>query len=591
MSASYEISLPAGVERYLDDKAERLDLALWAAFTAPRLTYPQWHAAITDIEDKLARATMVQAAPMRAILGLCDRWYLATVLLRRTDLLTHGKGSAWLYDRCREVEADPDDHLDLWARSHGKSSLITFAGVAQEYLRDPDITIGLFSHTRPIAKGFLLQHKTELEQNEVLQQTYPDVIWKNPNREAPKWSEDIGICLRRKTNPKEQTIEAWGLVDGQPTSRHYRLLVYDDVVTRESVTTPEQVRKTTESFELSHNLGTLGHERRWLIGTRYTYADTYGELIARGAVKTRIHPATHNGRADGQPVLLSQESWDKLKRDQPTQYAAQHLQNPAAGADTMFQAKNLSAFDLRPLTLNVYILVDPSKGNPNRRSDRTAIAVIGVDGRGNRYLLDGYRHRMKLPERWRILKALHKHWSAQPGVQSVRVGYEQYGLQTDLESIEWRQLDEKYPFPIEELGTPRDNTRSKEDRVERLTPDFANRRFHLPAIIAGPDGSLMRWKVVDDRVEFEVIKAESKVRADARENMALRPLLAGPIKRLDENRKVYDLTRCFIEEYVLFPFGSHDDLIDAASRIYDIGAAAPQIIDPAVLAGETMADS
>ena len=59
--------------------------------------------------------------------------------------------------------------------------------------------------------------------------------------------------------------------------------------------------------------------------------------------------------------------------------------------------------------------------------------MLGLDANGNKYLLDGFCHRMTLSQRWDHLKHLHKKWSAMPGVNFVRVGYERFGQQSDDE--------------------------------------------------------------------------------------------------------------------------------------------------------------
>src|ERR1700761_41323 len=64
---------------------------------------------------------------VEAWLGLQDLFYLLAVILNRPDVL-----KPWLFDRCREVQASPDNHLDLWARDHYKSTIITFGLTIQE---------------------------------------------------------------------------------------------------------------------------------------------------------------------------------------------------------------------------------------------------------------------------------------------------------------------------------------------------------------------------------------------------------------------------------------------------------------------------
>ena len=96
-------------------------------------------------------------------LGQLDRYYLGVFLCNRHDML-----HPWIYDRCREVEADRDSRLDLWARFHYKSSIITFLGSIQEILLNPDITIGLLSFSARQAKPFLRQIMQEFDGNEKL---------------------------------------------------------------------------------------------------------------------------------------------------------------------------------------------------------------------------------------------------------------------------------------------------------------------------------------------------------------------------------------------------------------------------------------
>jgi hypothetical protein len=511
-------------------------------------------------------------------------------LLRREDI-----NRDWLFERCREIESARDGYLDIWAREHGKSSLITFGLTIQDILRDAEITVGLFSHTRPIAKAFLGQIKREFEDNIYLKALYSDVLWEEPHKQAPKWSEDGGLIVRRQGNPKEATVEAWGLVDGQPTGRHFRLRVYDDVVTRESVTTPEQIDKTTKAWELSDNLGIQsehgGAARH--IGTRYSLHDSYSAMIERGAVTVRMYPATHNGKFDGRPVLFSDDEWARRLRTQSrSTVAAQLLQNPMADEDAVFRTEWLRPYDVRPRTLNVYVMCDPSRGR-SATSDNTAIAVIGVASSGAKFFLDGLCHRMTLSQRWTNLKTLYRRWARMKGVQHIAVGYERYGAQSDDEYFrEQMDIDAKKGianahFTIDELNWPRDGTESKRERVERLEPDFRNGRFFLPWALLR-NGKPTIWSVDSDPesktfrdIMYRDVGGLSKAQMAAVEGGSA-DLIAKAIKAVDQDNRVYDVTAHFIAEYESFPFGQWKDLVDATSRVYDMEPRGPVIANQAM---------
>ena len=442
-------------------------------------------------------------------LCLNDLFFLLVYGLHRVDA-----DRDWIYQQTREVESSPDSMLDLWAREHYKSTIITYAKTIQDILRDPEITVGIFSHTRPIAKGFLRQIKREFESNKALQKLFPDILWANPQRESPKWSEDDGIIIKRKGNPKEATVEAWGLVDGQPTSKHFSLRVYDDVVTKESVSSPDMIKKVNESWELSLNLGADGGRVRY-VGTRYHYNDTYRLIMDRGAAVPRIKPATDDGTVKGKPVLLHPETLADKRRDMgPYTFGCQMLLDPKADEVQGFKEEWLKFWPANHFTgLNKIILCDPAN-EKKKSNDYTVFLVIGLGADQNYYLIDMVRDRLSLTERATILFKLHREFRPQ------FVGYEKYGKDSDIQHYESLMERDNYRFGITPLG----GHLSKEDRIRTLIPLFEQGRIYIP-----------------DR-----------------------------LLRTNYERVTEDLVQAFIkEEYLSFPVAPHDDMLDCLARITD----------------------
>jgi hypothetical protein len=531
-----------------------------------------------------------------ALLGCNDRFFLLTSLLNRVDMV-----HPWIYERVRMLEANPDGYLDLWARYHGKSSCGTFAGCISEILHNPESKIAIFSGTKELARPFVRQVKEELEGNETLADIYEDVLWREPIKQSPLWTQDK-LIVKREGHPKEATLAAYGLVNAMPTGSHFDLMVFDDLVTQDLVDNPDIVKKVTQRWELADNLGTREGSRKWHFGTPYSHADTYTNLMDDGRLIPRPFPATEDGTEQGEPVFLTRERLAQVRKAQPSTFGAQMLLNPSSSRDAMFRPDRLRPFTLRPRTINVYIIVDPSAGR-SAKSDRTAMVVIGIDANKNFYLLDGYCHRMRLSERYERLKMLWTRWHKAEGVQLCSVGYERYGMQADIEHFQWRMQEKNEPvFDIAEINWPNEGDHSKKARVGRLEADFENNKFYIPAKVYHPrvrvaPGSeeyaarTCLWSIsAQGKVEYRALPVSaSGVPAEIRgESEAIRAgekyRLMSALRRSNEERTVYDLTRIFIDEYLAFPAPqAHDDLIDAVSRIHDMSPVPSQIIDEALL--------
>jgi predicted phage terminase large subunit-like protein len=166
--------------------------------------------------------------------------------------------------------------------------------------------------------------------------------------------------------------------------------------------------------------------------------------------------------------------------------------------------------NLNPTGMNTVILVDPASGR-RKKNDYTSMWALGLGTDGNRYVLDIVRDKLNLTERASTLFNLHRKW------KPAEVRYEQYGMMADIEHIRSEMDLRSYRFAITEVG----GSTRKEDRIRRLVPIFQKGRIWFPHQLMYTD-------------------------------------------KTGESR---DLVHDFIEtEYLSFPVGRHDDMMDGLAR-------------------------
>lgn len=309
----------------------------------------------------------------------------------------------FIVEMCRAVEDGPETNtLDIWAREHFKSTIITVAETIQHICRNPDSTTCILSYAKDAAKTFLRTIKTCLEESEFLHDCFPDIFYRNPSTQSSKWNEEA-LTVKRKGFRKEATVEAWGLIDGQPTGRHFDRLIYDDVVTDEVARSPDVMQKVKRAFDMSNNVGTDGGTRR-VIGTFYHHDDplTYIQSLKNVTDDTplftpRIRPATDTGEANGEPVLLSVRRLAELAAGDQYIFNCQQLCNPTPMSDMSLSPEFLKEVEPHEIPRCwKFMLVDPAgmQTQTKKRGDAWAMMVIGVRpfrddlGASDVYILD-----------------------------------------------------------------------------------------------------------------------------------------------------------------------------------------------------------
>jgi hypothetical protein len=343
----------------------------------------------------VANGELPERETFRALV-LNDLWFIVYFIME-IPIANH----PFVVERCRMIEDGPRTHtLDVWAREHFKSTIITVAETVQAILRNPECTTAIFSFKKPAADKFLDAVRKTLEK-EALIKLFPDILYERPDTQAPVWSLQSGIRVKRKsTSRKENTVEAFGLVEGMPTGGHYDRRVYDDIETADLAKNPDQLNMCYSQLEYSDYLGVDGGIVR-VIGTYYSHA---GPLIrlqnkcdreGNKIYTSRIVPGSVDGTASGAPVFVSKERWRELQAGD--HFNQQILCDPTPAYDRSLNSEMLTPIERAfiPQDIIKFMLIDPAGDQSTQKGDDAwAMGVFGIErssdeaGASNVYILD-----------------------------------------------------------------------------------------------------------------------------------------------------------------------------------------------------------
>jgi len=436
-----------------------------------------------------------------------------------TEFISLVQPKRWLGSIHREIlqwwdSSEAKNHLLLLLpRDHMKSALVALL-VVLELTRDPTLKVLYISSTSNLATKQLKFIKDILT-SDIYRMYWPEMVYKEEAKRE-KWTEreiSLDHPLRREAYIRDPSIFTAGLTTNI-VGMHADICVMDDVVVFNNANTEQGREKTLQQYNHLSSVESTG-AREWIVGTRYHPNDLYSTLLnmeisdydalgnpinTRPLFDYREWPVENVGDGTGEYIWPRSKSPDgklygfdsqvlAVKRAQYSsnmvQFRAQYYNDPNDVDSTpikrdYFQYYNQDHISRRDYKwyyqrepLNVVAAVDFAF-SIGRKSDYTAIVVIGVDGRNNYYVLDIDRFRSDTPSEYfkRIIK-LYEKW----GFRKIRaeVNVAQVALVRDFQENYIRKYG--LSLSVDEFRPVRWQGVKEERILAVLEPKYQNRQI------------------------------------------------------------------------------------------------------------------
>ena len=394
---------------------------------------------------------------------------------------------------CRFTQDSTDKKkLILVPRMHLKSTLVTVGYSIFRIIQNPNIRILIISGTYENAADFIGAIKDHLSRNETLIELFGDL-----SKGAIEWSNNRITLSTKRTSlgDKEPTMVGVG-IGTNVVSKHFDIIILDDVVVRENVETIEQRDKIVKRYRDTISLMETKAELI-IVGTRWLDDDLYSWILDpesqqkdqflvyqraalewEGSLEEALKDGIGFTKSLWPEKFTREELYKRYKNLGPYEFSTQYINDPVSDSEATFQKDWFHYYeeaDIRGDWINNYLTIDPAIST-EKEADYTAMVVTGVDRFGNIYIRDIIRERLT-PNRiidyiFRLAEMYHP----------KTIGLEDVAWQKTLAYSmrdEMRRRGRSLPIiPV------KPQNRSKDERIRGLQPLYFNGKvFHRNSLI------------------------------------------------------------------------------------------------------------
>lgn len=421
--------------------------------------------------------------------------------------------------------------MQLIARGHLKSTIITIAHNIQWLLNYPNIRIRLHAATAKQVEGFYRELRAHFIVGAAFRNLFPEYC---PVGKRSGKVEDFGnmegfdtLACRRPSKERNVSISS---AESVLSSTHHEVVSIDDIVDDANSRTPGEIDRIKRNFALLDPLVERGKRSNgeasmgWMkvAGTIYSFSDLHYEtwqkeeskpvserkwfFLVRSAAPN--YPKGPTLWPDRWPIEALQAIEDDPTKG-PGMLYPQYLMQPKSDKQGLVTDRDQirwmprKAFDEYYGYIQPYVTVDLNGMEPQKEGSDTDFACVNAHGfgaDGNLYVFDCMYSRDVNPDD--VIDYMFWLYAKHPRIASFKIEKEAHA-RVLLPFLKKEMAKRNVYLPIMEIQ--RDSKVSKQQRIKGLQPWFAKKNIVMVEGLGFTNPKTGAWESIKKSIEDEIL--------------------------------------------------------------------------------------